>query len=175
MGRTATAAARYWRAVTATQILVVALIVAAFALGWTLRGSAARDPSGDAAAAPPTPPPPPTTEVDDREQALGALDEARRLYAGTLATPGDAETERRLAHAIAEADDWSDRLSGEPGAGGWAEAYEDAVNALVGLHHAMRAAASDGNPDPRAQAAADARVAALERARVALGPERDAR
>jgi hypothetical protein len=128
------------------QVLVLVLIVAAFATGWSARGRAEREktqatpeprePAPEAAPAPSRRPP----ELVALATAVSAWDRARR----------DTEGAAAFAAAAADVDAYAERLdSGD---------YEDAANALAGLHHLLR------DRDRLASAAAQAALARHQRA-----------
>src|SRR5215212_9170032 len=117
---------------TGTQILVLVLIAAAFATGWSARGRADRE-DAEAAAAGPEPEPAPQPEPEPAATpaarppelvalatAVAAWDRARR----------DPEAMDAFAAAAADVDGHAERLD--------SHAYEEAANALAGLHHLLR-------------------------------------
>lgn len=109
--------------VTTSQLIVLALLAAAFAAGWLVRPTTARDQEGSPAQAP----------------WLAALDRAVAL---ADAPPVDHDP-APLRDALAAAEAWSDTL------GARASAYDDALNALAGLEHLRRTSGSVGLIDER--------------------------
>jgi hypothetical protein len=147
---------------TGTQILVLILIAAAFATGWSARGHAEREREGADEAPPdtapepaPAPAPAPAPRrTDGRPEvaalgaAIAAWDRARRDPA---ATP-------EFSAAAATVDDHAERLESAD--------YDEAANALAGLQHLLRDRTRLRDPATQAALAGHQRALADAYARV---------
>ncbi len=131
------------------QFLVLLLIVAAFAAGWSARGHADREKAEPA----PDPPAPEPAPAPAEPQPLRRRPEIVALAAAVTAwerARRDPSGDAAFASAAAEVDAHAEQLD--------SEAYEDAANALAGLHHLLR------DRDRLASAAGQAALAQHQRA-----------
>jgi hypothetical protein len=116
--------------VSGTQILVLLLIAAAFATGWSARGRAEHDRAEALLEPEPEPQPEPEPEPaapPARRPELVALGAAVAAWDRARRDPGATEA---FAAAAAAVDAHAERLDSAD--------YEAAANALAGLHHLLR-------------------------------------